>query len=66
MRAERGVMPQREERFVPEKPNRAATGASARKDKPFITDEEFEAERPRQRRSFASEIPSFLRRREDK
>jgi len=61
------VMPQREERFVPEKPNRQATGASARKDKPFITDEEFEAERPQQpRRSFTSDIPSFLRRKEDK
>jgi len=65
-RADRGVMPQREERFVPEKPNMQTTGASARKDKPFITDEEFEAERPQQRRSFTSELPSFLRRREDK
>ncbi|MDO4739237.1 MAG: cell division protein FtsZ [Eubacteriales bacterium] len=66
-RGDRGVMPQREERFVPERPNHQATGASSRKDKPFITDEEFEAERPQQqRRSFTSELPSFLRRKEDK
>ncbi len=65
-RADRGVMPQREERFVPEKANKQNIGASARKDKPFISDEEFEAERPQQRRSFAADIPSFLRRKEDK
>lgn len=64
--SDRGVMPQRETRFVPDKSNRANTGASSRKDKPFITDEEFEAERPQQRRSYTGELPSFLRRREEK
>ena len=66
MRGERASKPQREERFVPERP--ARTPNPQRKERPFITDEEFEAERPQQsqRRGFTSDIPSFLRRREDK
>ncbi len=66
MRSERSSTAQREERFVPERPARQS--AQPRKDRPFITDEEFEAERPPQpqRRGFTSDIPSFLRRREDK
>lgn len=59
----RATAPQQEERFVPERPSRQATGTSSRKDKPFISDEEFEAERP-QRRPFTADIPSFLRRKD--
>ncbi|MBO4367376.1 MAG: cell division protein FtsZ [Clostridia bacterium] len=58
-RADRVVMPEREERFVPQQTQAPAK----KKESSFMTEEEFEAEKPQPRQRRNSDIPSFLRHR---
>ena len=58
-RADRVVMPEREERFVPQQTQAPAK----KKESSFMSEEEFEAEKPQPRQRRNSDIPSFLRHR---